>query len=276
MRSLILIACLAFVSISGCSTGPESPDAGGVKEKSGQIETEPAIDPEEINHDFAERLATAPAYTSSIRSRLIRSADEYRQSYRPLIDSYRGLEPDFRCPYPAEAIHRAQSDGWELTRCDIAGAVFLKPVENPRSCEGVPAIPDHYSTLTLRFGIDELRYGTENRKERASFRFLEKMGNTISPMPNAVAQRFSIGPEADDLEYATRDLVGLTAFYFLNRELETLVVLHEPDLPDGCSRNAFGTILGEGVQASIDMPAQDYPQVRQQLNKAIGYFGEIQ
>jgi len=46
--------------------------------------------------------------------------------------------------------------------------------------------------------------------------------------------------------------------------------------PGGCSRNAFGMILGGGAQATIDMPTQDYTRVRDELAKAIRFTGEAE
>ena len=262
------------VSITACSAETGSTDVGGRQLESGQIKIGPGIDTDEINRAIAARFANAPIYRSAIRDDLIRRSDDYRVSYRLIIDNYRGLEPVFRCPYPVEAIERAQASGWELTRCDFEGAVFLKRLETPRRCEGTPTIPDYFATLRMQFGIDRLRRGSVDRRRAAGFIFAQELPLRVTALPASVAQRFSIGAAADQLDYGTRDLAEVNAHYFLDRGADALVVLHEPDEPGACSRNALGMILGNGVQASVDLPTQDYTRVRDELAKALQYTGE--
>jgi hypothetical protein len=171
-------------------------------------------------------------------------------------------------------IERAQADGWELVRCDVFGTVFLKPLPEPRQCRGLPAIPDHYATLELQFEQGQLRRGNAGRREAAAFTFAFEMPARRTELPASVARRFSIGDAADRITYATSPLSGMTAFYFLDRAADTLIVMHDPNAPGGCSRNAFGMILGDGTRATVDMPSQDYTRMREELAKAIRYTGE--
>lgn len=268
MRFRIIVSALPIL-IAACS--PETSEGSG---NAGQIVAIPTINYEEITREYELRLQDAPIYHSSIRAELISRADEYRQSYRPLIDRYRGLEPSFRCPYPVYAIERAQDDGWELVRCDISGAVFLKRLGAPRRCKGMPAIPDHFATLQLRFGIDRLRRGANTRLDAAAFIFAQEILAPVTVLPPSMKEQMSVGAATDRIEYATRKLSGLTAFYLLDRQEDALVVLHRADNPTGCSRNAFGLILGDGAQATVDMPTEDYGQMRDQLTKAIRYLDQ--
>ncbi|MEO5706472.1 MAG: hypothetical protein ABIT10_09205 [Alteraurantiacibacter sp.] len=263
-RSCIAVLALA---VAACSAEPGE----GEEDLSGAVTLVPAIDYIAIQREQAARFATAPVYRSAIREELIRRPDDYRVSYRPIIDSYRGLEPEFRCPYSAEGIARAQADGWQLTRCDFGDAVFLKRLETPRRCQGTPAVPDHFATLRLNFEMDRLRRDSAERRREAGSIFAQILLARGNELTTPIARRFSIGDAEERIEYVERKLSGLAAHYFLDRAADTLVVLHEPDEPGGCSRNALGIVLGDGVKVSVDFPTQDYSLVQDELAEVLQY-----
>ncbi len=256
------------VAARACSPDQEQEMAPNERIKSAQ-----ARDSRELRETYRDELEQSPEYTSRIRSELIAQADQYRQTYRPFIDEFRGLEESFKCPYPPDAITRAEADGWELVKCTISSAVFFRRLDQPQRCQSMKAIAEEFETLQLFFEVD----GQHDlaRPERNMRKIFGRDIPPPSPYQTGNDMKRSLVGSDDHqgLEFRRSEVQGLYANYIIDFEGGHFVIFFEKKRPQNCARNSYAVIASNGAKASLDTPDMNYESLQRRLEAAIRYAG---
>lgn len=159
MKLQNLALLLAFAGLPACSQ-PGNRGGGEPELREVTAEEAEAARANRAHEEtrYREALAAAPVYRSNIRDFLLEHPSRYRATGRIGIgDLWYGANRSkaFRCIHPEDSIGRAQSDGWELIRCDRHSAYFLRgrldptlPADGGRAA---PTIDESFEVLRISY-----------------------------------------------------------------------------------------------------------------------------
>ena len=272
MRCWILGAALFTVLATACSAQGQNDNS---EPPIRRLTVEEVAAAERARADAATRyeeaMASAPSYRSEIRDYLIANADSYQVGYRVTLDTFRGLDAQFRCIHSRQAIARALADDWQLVKCDPTSAAFFRRHGKDRTCRDVRKIPDEFETLTLWFVSERLATAEDLRLAQTHFLYAvypgvreeitaDQLRNVLgsSPPQNLIFARSSTSETYED--------------FVLNIDEHMVMSFHQKKTERSCTQNARGWIISGRQVVTLDSPISDSAQMASALKAATAYL----
>jgi hypothetical protein len=278
MRQQLLVAMVSVGLVSGCSAvdRQDVDEPAAIRAQSEEERSAAEARAIEAAARYDEALAHAPAYRSDIRDYLIANPDRYPNSYRPLLDDFRGLASQFRCMHPPEAIARANADDWQLVKCDQRSAIFLRR----HGAASVPgylcgtrrSVPDEFETLVLSFAVPELSGGSDQDADRTRYIY-SLLPNPYEEPRRSEVDTFLIDDAPDHYVIRRTEHYHTFEYAVLDQQSQSVISIYQKKGPDSCQRNSRGSAIHATRVASIDTPLRTYDEITAVMKRSVEYLG---